>query len=396
MARPKKTYQCYACKMTFTFEKGYANDGGLFVKDDFKGSVRKVEVISGKIHYCTGAKADNISGDSQSTPVPTPYHETPYQPEPVQHVQQPVYQAEPLTDLAAELSPAGAEIFKLIEPALRKKLAEIVKNLQQTITHVVEIKTPVTVNVITGAHAQLAELLEFLACRKNVLLVGPAGTGKSTAARYAADALGLAFYPLSVGPQTSKSDFFGFTDAQGRPVWTVIRKAFVEGGLLLIDELDAAGAGSATYLNALLANGECVFPADINDTDKVTVEKKHPDFRVVACANTYGLGANRMYVGRNQLDAATLDRFVGLDWDYDTDLECRIGETQPEWVTFVWALRAAQNELGIRAVFGTRKIIDGTDLLNAGISLARVSAATVWFGVSADDKSKLLAKMGRS
>jgi cobaltochelatase CobS len=39
-------------------------------------------------------------------------------------------------------------------------------------------------------------------------------------------------------------------------------------------------------------------------------------------ANTFGTGADRQYVGRNQLDESTLDRFrIGqIERDYDSEI----------------------------------------------------------------------------
>ena len=51
--------------------------------------------------------------------------------------------------------------------------------------------------------------------------------------------------------------------------------------------------------------------------------KQHKDFVLVASANTVGKGANRIYVGRNAQDEASLDRFrIGqVEMDYDRALE---------------------------------------------------------------------------
>ena len=68
-------------------------------------------------------------------------------------------------------------------------------------------------------------------------------------------------------------------------------------------------------LNSALANGFAAFP------DQAEPVKAHVDFIPVVAANTYGRGADRLYIGANQLDASTLDRFAVLSWDYDETLE---------------------------------------------------------------------------
>lgn len=256
------------------------------------------------------------------------------------------------------------------------------------IEHVIKLETSDGPVVIDGAHFQTEQLLRYLGLGLNVMLVGPAGSGKTHAAHQAAKLLSLLegrefkYYPQSVGPQTSKSDLIGYMDAHGKLVSSPLREAYANGGVYLLDEIDAANAGVLTILNAALSNSVCSFPDG-------TIER-HVDFRCIAAANTYGLGASRMYVGRNQLDAATLNRFVGIDWDYDKAIETKLSLGQQSWLEFVWKLRDAQNKLAIRCVFSTRQVIDGAKMLNAGIARTEVENARVWFGVSADDKAKLL------
>ena len=132
------------------------------------------------------------------------------------------------------------------------------------------------------------------------MMVGPAGSGKTTAAHEAAKALGIPFY--FTGAIDSAYKLTGFIDAQGRTVRTAFREAFEHGGVFLFDEMDSSMPAALLAFNAALANGHADFPDGII--------KRHPDFRAIAACNTFGGGANRQYVGRMQLDAASLDRFA--------------------------------------------------------------------------------------
>lgn len=398
MGRRKQTKKCYGCGVAFTWEKGANNANGVFVPNP-AGAVRAVEVTTGQIHYCSN-KRDNINPDSQPTtqPEPEPMPEFPtVNPEPATEPEPVPMPVQPLTDHGITLTPAGMEIYKLIEPILKLKFDELARNSAKTVHHVVDVNVNGVTKRIEGCHRQQEELLEILAMRENALLTGPAGTGKSTAAKNAANALGLNFWPLSIGVQTSKSDFFGFVDAHGRAAWTIVREAYVNGGVLLLDEVDASGP-AITYMNSMLANDKATFPLDVDDTRKTATFDKHADFCVVGTTNTLH-GATRDHGSRQPLDIATLDRFMGIEWEYDTDLELRIGTEygHTEWVKFVWALRQAQAELSVRrAVFGTRKIISGCKALHRGMSRDRVERRTVWFGVSVDDKAKLLARIAQN
>ena len=68
-----------------------------------------------------------------------------------------------------------------------------------------------------------------VSARVSLYLVGPAGSGKSRAAKEAARALGLAYEDMSVGPQTSKTDVLGYQDANGRYVPSAFRRIFEHG-----------------------------------------------------------------------------------------------------------------------------------------------------------------------
>ena len=51
---------------------------------------------------------------------------------------------------------------------------------------------------------------------KNIMFVGPAGSGKTHLAGCVAESLQLPFYPMSVGLQTTKSDLLGFVNASAQ------------------------------------------------------------------------------------------------------------------------------------------------------------------------------------
>ena len=216
-----------------------------------------------------------------------------------------------------------------------------------------------------------------LACAKAgipALLVGPAGTGKSTLCESVAKYLDLDFDGMSFGPQTSKADLLGFVDASGTYQESALVRLATQGGLFLGDELDAGHAGVLTTLNMALANGHISTPRGLL--------KKHISFYFIAAVNTYGNGASREYVGRNQLDAATLDRFAAIDLPLDEGLEAHIcgieGVASPsldltagglvsprEWLEIVRKFRAALEKLKIRAIASPRASLYGTKLCGA-------------------------------
>lgn len=212
-------------------------------------------------------------------------------------------------------------------------------------------------------HFQLETLLTLVSTGQNVLMVGSAGTGKSHAVEQVSQALGFSFYAMSVSPQTTKSDIFGYGDVNGNYVETPFYKAYKDGGVMLFDEIDAGNASVLVAINSALSNGFTSFPIIGN-------VKRHKDFVMIGTANTFGFGADRQYVGRNQLDAATLDRFAVLDWQVDALLEEALAgteENQKKWHKFVIDVRGRLASDGVRAIVSPRATIRGRDLLSAGM-----------------------------
>lgn len=288
----------------------------------------------------------------------------------------------------------GEEVNKYavskLKPAMSQAIAKItaddVKKLGDTLTAAIEkdredlfalaqsvrpieIVTPTGSKKLKGVqHYAFESLLKVVGTKQAVLLVGPAGTGKTHAAAEVASAYGLSFHSIAVGAQTSKSDLVGYMDATHTYVRTQFRDAYENGGLFLLDEADAGNSNVLILLNAALSNGYMAFPDGM--------VARHDDFRMVATANTYGHGASRQYVGRNQLDAATLDRFVTIAWDIDDKVEATLAGTTDlgkKWLGVVRAVRKrAIEELELRVVISPRATQRGALLLSAGMDFAEV------------------------
>jgi hypothetical protein len=231
-------------------------------------------------------------------------------------------------------------------------------------------------------HFQLPTLLQILATKLNVYIVGPAGAGKTYAAIQCAKVLGVDYY--FTGAVASEFKLTGFIDAQGRIVSTEFRKAFENGGLFLFDEIDASYPQAILAFNAALANDYMDFP------DKRV--QRHEKFYCIAAANTYGQGADRQYVGRNQLDAASLDRFVFLDWKYDENLERELAGNQ-EWTDYVQKVRRFIEGMRIRHVVSPRASIYGAKLLAIGMERETVVQTILWKGLDDASKNKVIQNL---
>ena len=251
----------------------------------------------------------------------------------------------------------------------------------QTVRIEVKVGAEITALPNEYRHPVFETVLRCLAARENVYLVGPAGSGKTTIASQAAKALGLPFY--STGAVGMAFQLQGFINAEGKYMETDLYRAYTQGGVFLFDEIDASSANALLAFNAIAANDEAAFPCG-------TV-KRHPDFVIIAAANTFGSGATAEYVGRAQLDAATLDRFAFLVMDYDEKLELAIGGND-EWTRHVQAFRRKVREHKVRHVVSPRASIKGAKLLAAGIDWAQVEEMLLFRGLNATDREKLAIK----
>ena len=197
-------------------------------------------------------------------------------------------------------------------------------------------------------HEKFDTILKFVKQNEPVFLVGEAGTGKNYICKQVAKALGLKFYFSNAVTQEYK--LTGFTDAMGKYQESEFYKAFKNGGLFMKDEIDASIPEVLVILNAAIANRYFDFPAPIGYVEA------HPDFRVVAAGNTIGQGASYTYVGRNQLDGASLDRFAMVNIDYDINIETRCANNDIELVNFIREVRRVAKERKIMLIVSYRSI----------------------------------------
>lgn len=263
-----------------------------------------------------------------------------------------------------------------IEAAVQKAVKEALE--RHTVSH--RIVTPELPPIDVGIqHKHFPKLLKMANARMrdgsrlNVWVHGPAGSGKTTAARNVAKALSLPFYFNGSIDQAYK--LTGYCDAHGKYNTTAFRQAWEHGGVYLFDEIDGSSPTAFLELNAALANGLATFP------DRADSVPRHKDCIIIAGANTIGLGGTIEYVGRMRLDAASLDRFVFLDWPIDEALE-RALCANVEWSAKVQASRGKLKSAAIKgAMISPRATQYGEALLAAGLSESDVTSSVLRKGM---------------
>lgn len=173
-------------------------------------------------------------------------------------------------------------------------------------------------------HPIFPDVVSVVKAGMNVMLVGPAGSGKSYIAAQVARALGVPFRGyISVTNGTSESAFLGQLCPNGEGGFTYYGTPFVEacseGGVVCVDEVDAGDANTLLVLNAALNKDPLFIPRRFTNPVQPISDSTMP----ICTANTFGLGSDRVYAGRNQLDGAFLNRFVVFEVNYDPKLEER-------------------------------------------------------------------------
>ena len=237
-------------------------------------------------------------------------------------------------------------------------------------------------------HPLFDKVLKLVASGVNVLLVGPAGCGKTTLAHMVAKALKRKFGMLSCTSGASEAQLTGWLLPIGKgSTFSYVASEFVrlyeEGNaVFLFDEFDAADPNMLLVINSALANGSLHVP----QRHEEPLVERGEKMAMIAAANTYGSGADMIYAGRNQLDAATLDRFYVIEMDYDVGLEAQIGDK--EVVKWAHELRRKVSAHRVRRVVSTRTIMKMTAAVNAGFSFDEAKK-DVLAGWTKDELSKV-------
>ena len=319
---------------------------------------------------------------AMSDPDPTP------QPQPLpipQPIPAPVpVSSNPLLALIAQgLEEMGFQAHATVPPSDFTQLAheavlQVIEELEQA--HKLQ-KTPLPSILVTAKTPAkrvprwYGRMRRLVSCRVNVLLVGPAGSGKTTAAAMLAAELELPFYRVSLSAGVDEGILQGWLlpieiGGQFAYVPSVMVTAYECGGVVLIDEMDSADPNMLIILNAALDNGAWFIPSRHGEPEL----QRHADFIVIGAANTWGHGRDRKYTGAQCLDERTLSRFRSgqVACDYDPDLETDLFDASIVEIGHILRERC-------RAIAEFGRDISTRDIENAHVKLAAFSPEEVWY-----------------
>lgn len=159
-------------------------------------------------------------------------------------------------------------------------------------------------------HKKFKEAITLMKINQPILLTGERGSGKTTLAMQLAEKMGLDFFSLSMTRQTTLSHLAGFINVNGEYIPSHLRNCAENGGVMLLDEIDASDPNVILFLNTI-ENGFITFP------DKLVTLNEN--FRLIATANPQD--KHHEYNARAKLDASTMDRFDIISVERDDNIE---------------------------------------------------------------------------
>jgi MoxR-like ATPase len=149
-----------------------------------------------------------------------------------------------------------------------------------------------------------------------VLMVGPAGSGKSRMGREIAKEMNVTYSVFSFSGGIRYAQAYirtrlvnGDTVDELSPLLQSIQQP----GVIHIEEIFSADPEVLIGLNSLLEDGELMTPAGL--------VKVHEDCSIMASANTNGRSVSRQYTGAKRVDDSTLNRWSQIDVDYSAEVE---------------------------------------------------------------------------
>ena len=162
------------------------------------------------------------------------------------------------------------------------------------------------------------DVAEAIEHNERVFVYGPSGCGKSALVRQIAAIVKRPVRRVSLNGETSVGDFVGHwtvnQDRQTVFVKGILPQAMEQGHILQLDEVDAMQPEVGFVIQQVLEPGGHLLLTDTGQDIS-----PHPDFRLVATANTLGFGSDSgLYAsGTHVLNFSWLDRWdVVVHFDY--------------------------------------------------------------------------------
>lgn len=273
---------------------------------------------------------------------------------------------------AIELNISVPTIYRYIKQTNNREVNKLMINetVDVSLSAYVPTKEDYEIMDYKPRQPYLNSLTVYLANKRPVLLIGEAGTGKTSLARYYAHTQSLPFLEISC------DGLLGFRELLGQINITDGTSHFIEGlftkfiqvpSVVLLDEITALDPGKNFMLHQLLQTRE-FFIKEANRGLGQTY-KLHPECKLILACNP----PSGKYPGTNRMNVALVDRPQVLWMDELTIEEVKRivpNHTEKEKLLFFYKeVKAIIEKNGYRTTFSIRSLKKTIDALTLGFEL---------------------------
>lgn len=284
-----------------------------------------------------------------------------------------------------------------LQDELRRELQEL-KDNQPKITRVILRDQP-AIDIAEHTHPMFPKMLKRHSKGANLFLTGPAGTGKTFMAEQLGRTIGIETVVISCDPTMTKGSLMGVVSpGTGLLNPGPVAECLEFGKIGIFDEVDASNPAAMVVLNNTLS---ALVDSRFRLADGRVITK-HRNCSWIATANTFGTGPTAEHIGRNSLDAATLDRWTLLHVGYDTELERTIGsqylgaERYGKLAQLIRSLRENREKYAIKVVISTRGVVDICKMLDPDDTIEELMADRILKSLKRDQVEKLFTGIDSS
>lgn len=287
-----------------------------------------------------------------------------------------------LSDMEKVIGDYSSEkVLEKMEDKYGKKIEEMIEERVEEVTRPIQItvKDQVVFDQVDGdlIHFQYQDCLDKLITHGKLFMVGERGTGKSTIAEQLFKVISKHKewdeddkfkYTYAVGTAgVSEAQLLGKSTFDGRYIEGQYVKPFSEGGFIVADEFNGFDPNMSLIHNSMLDGQGLMFTP--NDPEN-PYRFRHDDFSFIAIDNSTGYGNSHQYVGRNQQDMATLDRFTGavISIDYDNEIEKAIVGEYKELADALFELRLRIRDQKLRYNISTRAFSTSAKTIHSAVN----------------------------
>lgn len=326
------------------------------------GNVEECEnvlVKAGLFHLCSNGLADRVRAYAARAPMPETPKDAPKVPDEVEAKSEPapapkVPQDLPdgtFTEVAQPIVDTLAQSLGILSPAFVQGVRDTLANLVgigQGMIDAAQAKAPAPglpdLPKPSPDYFRPAWFTPFAAAARaglDIILSGPAGTGKSRAARELAKDLEVPSHVFACRAGMTRADlFYSRSIEAGETRWELapFLQAVQAPGVVCLDEVFSLDPEVMLGLNGLLESSQRAI-----DTPIGTIER-HPDCVLVLTANIAGRSESRIYRGAQAQDASVLSRCLSIRTDYDELVENKMAQAQiADKSTALWVVQQVRN-----------------------------------------------------